>query len=262
MSAFLFFILLMPCALNAEEEEPDVVFPPFNVALNINSQNFTLGESFTLTLLIDYPIPENVGIYPPSYEDFLSLDRLLIFPRAEEPKQPQTTFRVQPPTTPPQIQTIAEYTFITTRVGRFTLEAFTVISPTGTKHTFPVTLEVVPRSTSVTPPTITYNLVWEGARSASGGVMMTAAAGERVTLTLRSANYRLPQPPPAFFMPQVPQGVILTSLPVTDDERANGIILKLRLIPLAEGEIILPARTLNQQNVRFVIPLLRINVSP
>jgi len=262
-----FFVFIMNLlsarALNAQEE-PAVNFPPFNVTLNINSQNFTLGDSFTLTLIIDYPIPDNVAVYAPQYDDFLSLDRLIIFPRLEEPRQPQTTLRSQmqaQPQEPPQVQTIAEYRFITTRVGRFTLEAFTVISPTGTKNTHPVTLEIIARNVPVTQ-TVTQNLVWEGARIVSGNAVLTAAAGDRVTLTLRSGSWRSLQPPPEFFMPQVPMGVILTPLPVTGEERDSGVIIKLRLIPLAQGEIIFPARTLTHENVRFVIPLLRINVSP
>jgi len=85
--------------------------------------------------------------------------------------------------------------------------------------------------------------------------------GEQITLTLRARAWYSRQPGPAFFMPSVPQGVILTSLELSAEERAGGIAAKIKIIPLAEGDITLPARTLLHENTQFVIPSLRLQSS-
>ena len=103
---------------------------------------------------------------------------------------------------------------------------------------------------------ITPRLYWEGASRTR--VPLQIKAGDRVTLVLRAAGWSASAPPPAFFMPEVPLDVILASAPVSADERYNGIIIKLTLIPLKEGVFILPARTLQHENILFEIPLLTI----
>jgi len=101
---------------------------------------------------------------------------------------------------------------------------------------------------------ITHTLYWE--RSA-----LFIQPGERLTLTLRCNNWNASQPQPAFFLPEVPRGVILSSVPLSAGDRENGIILKLMLIPLTAEEFILPARVLQFNNIRFEIPSLVIRAA-
>jgi len=91
--------------------------------------------------------------------------------------------------------------------------------------------------------------------------------GERVTLTLRANSSVLftdgnmsAHLPSAFLMPEVPQGVILSQLSLSAEEKASGIIIKLQLIPLAAGDFYLPERIFQQENTRFEIPALNIQV--
>jgi len=112
----------------------------------------------------------------------------------------------------------------------------------------------------------TVTLYWEGTQ-AQGSVMtprngvLTVETGGQITLTLRTNNWFSQQPLPAFFMPPVPQGMILSALTLSAQERAAGIAAKFKLIPLAAGDIILPARTLLYENTQFNIPLLRLQSS-
>jgi len=233
------FFLLIVYGISAQDTNPAGV----EVNMTISSQRVNHGDMLTITLIIDYPIPDNIAIYVPSYSDFLSLDRLSVYARNLNTQQATShTF------------TIAEYRFMAVKAGRFTLDSFIVVCPFGTIETRPASIEII----GSVVQTITPRIAWEGV---SGGII-TTAPGERITLTLRSENWGSPQPPPAFFMPQVPQGVILSSLPVSSIERTGGIILKMILIPLSEGEIIFPARTLTHNNFRFEIPALRIRVTP
>ena len=234
------FFLLIILDLSAQENaNPTGV----DVNMTISSQRLNQGDTLTITLIIDYPMPDNIAIYVPSYSDFLSLDRLSVYARNISSQQAVT-----------HTYTIAEYRFITAKAGRFNLDSFIIVCPFGTTETKPAAIEIIGSIAQI----ITPRLTWEGV---SGGVL-TAAPGDRIRLTLRSDNWGSPQPPPSFFMPQVPQGVILSSLPVSAVERTGGIILRMMLIPLAEGEIIFPARTLTQDNFRFEIPALRIRVTP
>jgi len=86
-------------------------------------------------------------------------------------------------------------------------------------------------------------------------------AGEQIILTLRARGWYSQQPASAFFTPPVPVGVILTALELSAAERANGIAVKVRIIPLAAGDIVLPARALLYENTQFNIPLLRLQSS-
>jgi len=88
----------------------------------------------------------------------------------------------------------------------------------------------------------------------------TVTTGERITIILRANNWSSQDPSSEFFKPQVPQGVILSSQPLTPEERASGIAIKLTLIPLTAGDIIIPAQELVQRNIIYVIPALHIRV--
>ena len=105
---------------------------------------------------------------------------------------------------------------------------------------------------------ITPRLYWEGASRARTAQQIKT--GERVTLVLRAAGWSSPAPTSAFFMPEVPRDVILASAPVSADERFNGILIKLTLIPLKEGVFNLPARTLQHEKTLFEIPNLTIRI--
>ncbi|MCL2264564.1 MAG: hypothetical protein FWC22_00865 [Treponema sp.] len=101
-------------------------------------------------------------------------------------------------------------------------------------------------------------LYWEGINRSA--VARQMKAGERITLVLRAAGWNELHPQQAFFMPEVPQNVILASPSVSAEERFNGIVIKLTLIPLKEGEFVLPARVLVHGTTRFEIPELYIQI--
>jgi hypothetical protein len=61
-------------------------------------------------------------------------------------------------------------------------------------------------------------------------------------------------------MPPVPAGVILESGALTPRERGDGLLLRLRVIPLDLAVFSLPARTVTGENAVFEIPALRIPV--
>jgi len=108
------------------------------------------------------------------------------------------------------------------------------------------------------PSFLTPRLYWEGASRAR--IAQQVKTGERITLVLRAAGWKDQSPPSSFFMPEVPRDVILAAAPVSAEERFNGILIKFTLIAIKEGEFILPARTLQHENIIFNIPELKIKI--
>jgi hypothetical protein len=42
------------------------------VTVTISAEELTVGSPFSITLLVDYPVPENVNVIPPSFSTSLS----------------------------------------------------------------------------------------------------------------------------------------------------------------------------------------------
>ena len=223
---FLFIFIFSFCLAEGQEHELKII-------VRTNPETMITGEPFTLTFIIDYAAPEQVNIISPPLPASLMLDRFIKFPRITES----------------DTQTVAEYRLTANTAGRVSLDSFTIVTPHGIAETGAFALTI---RTPGIERTLTARLVWE--------VPPRFTVGERAVITLRANNWNAQQPPPSFFMPAVPQNVILSSSPITAQERESGVALKMILIPLAPVNINFPARTLQHDNVRFEIPALNIRV--
>jgi len=209
------------------------------ISLTVNPDVLTPGVPFTLTLLINYPAPEDVSITAPVLPPQLVMERMIKYPLSSG-------------TFPVHIYTIVEYRFTANASGIFTLESFIITTPAGSAGTGVYSLLIRNPASAQRQQFITTSLYWEVSQTSA------VRAGDRVTLTLR-ANSRNALAA-SFFMPETPQGVILSAQPVTAEETQSGIVLKLLLIPLAAGTFTLPARVLEYENTHFQIPALSISV--
>jgi hypothetical protein len=225
------------------------------VSVTINPETLTVGNPFTITLLVNHPVPEEVSVIAPPFVWPLTLDRFLRIPRViagtAAQEMPGRTSSPQNPQT--FVQTSVEFRLIPNAGGNIILESFSVMTPQGTTETGQLVLNI--RSEERTFASLQFS--WEGAPR-------QITTGERVTFALRYAPQpeRIPLqlPPSAFFMPEVPRGVILSQSSVSLQERENGIVLKLTLIPLTAGEFYLPVRNSLHENVRYEIPALNIRI--
>jgi hypothetical protein len=229
----LFFPVIFKLSIKAQETEP------YNDNMQIMVQTSyestpTAGKPWSLTLIIDYPDPDQVTVAAPPFGVF-SLERSFKSPRLIEDR----------------LQTIVEYRLIPGRAGRFTLESFVVICPSGLKKTEPLLLNINAETPELKP--LVLKLVWEDVPS-------KMAAGERVTILLYSNIQDSQQLPPGFFTPEVPAGLILSSLKLTEQERISGLYAKFDIMPL-EGNIYFPSRVLKSENTVYEIPALRITVT-
>ncbi|MCL2806085.1 MAG: BatD family protein [Treponema sp.] len=217
-------------------EDKEITEPA--VSVSVNPSVLTAGSPFTVSIFIDYPFPDDITVITPPFPASITLERFF--------KAPRTAGGVT--------RTLLEYRFSlagppnagnSLRMGSFTL-----ITPLGIAETGDIVINI--RATG--EETIVTRLVWEGHSR-------QMAVGERATITLRVNNPNIQLPQPAFFMPEVPRGVILSRLQIPPQEREDGIVLKLTLIPLETGNFNLPSRVLLQGRVRFEIPSLLIRIT-
>jgi hypothetical protein len=208
-----------------------------------------VNNTWTLSLIIDYPFPDDVFVIEPPFNAKFFLERIFKYSRMLDTK----------------IQTVFEYSFTLSENGSFRIDSFTVIYPGGIAKTNPINLDIHTVNEKRTLPVL--RLSWE--MNPEQDILYTAdsfqmTVGERALLVLRvnnrNSNPRLEYPPQEFFMPAAPQEAIFALSPLTAEERNEGIMLKLTLIPL-KGNFRLNAQTLQNENFIFEIPPLFIRVN-
>ncbi|MCL2230642.1 MAG: hypothetical protein FWC01_06060 [Treponema sp.] len=230
MKNFIFILTLFAIIVSpvfSQEEELSAIS-------RINPRVLTAGEQFTLTITVNYPSAEYVRVITPPMPQTLTVDRYIVFSRIVNSEN----------------VTVIEFRFTASSPGRIALDFFTIVTPAGIIETNPYVFNIYSAESNYFIP----RLFWEG-------TPQTAVPGERTTLTLRSNDWNAQLPLPSFFMPPVPQGVILSVAPLSPQERESGIVAKYTLIPLAAGQFRLPARILQYENTRFEIPALFIRIN-
>ena len=257
--------LLLPlstAALSAQElNQPRIL-------IDITADQPIAGSTWTLTLLIPHSEPNEVTVLAPHFDDALLLDQVLKGPRLSNPVtgqafagQNQLPFVDQTEDgTASERWTAMEYRFVLNSPGTVPFGAFTIITPQGQAKTEPFSLEV--QSPPRTNETRQYQLVWES-------MPPSIKTGESAVISLRvnrwnaATDHSEAQLPAAvLFLPSVPQGLILESLPILTEEKSAGTVLKFRIIPLDAVPFVLERRQLSHNGAIFEIPALRISVGP
>ena len=228
------------------QEEPRVM-------LETSLEPPVVGSTWTLTVLVDHGTPSQVRVADPPFAEGLSLEQVLQGPRLVNLG---SWLAGAAHATAYERWTATEYRFVLNAPGVFVIEPFTVITPRGRAQTMPFTLEV--QSPQAAAGIRGRNTEWAGL---PGGL----AVGDDAVFTLRLGAAESPGggavPRPALFMPQVPPGHILESLPVGEADAAGGALLRLRLIPLEAGEFSLEPRSFSYGGSVFQIPALRVPVA-
>lgn len=229
-----------------------VLYAEDNISVEVITypESPAVNSTWTLSLIVDYPFPDDVSVIEPQFNTKFFLERIIKYSKTLGTK----------------VQTVFEYSFTLSVSGIFRIEPFTVIYPGGITKTIPFNLNIRPVNEKREFPVL--RLFWE--MNTEQNLFLPAAdsykmtAGEHALLILRVNNLNSHSepdyPPQEFFMPSVPQGAILALLPLSTEERNEGIMLKLKLIPL-KGDFRLSAKTLQHENLIFEIPPLFIRVN-
>ena len=259
---FLAAQLLLAAAILPAQEEPHILIrsvPDRPVA----------GSTWILTLLIAHHEPNEVDVRAPHFSDAIFLEQVLKGPRLRNPVTGQT-FTSYSHSAPASHSgddheqeiaferwTAMEYRFALHNAGTVAFDSFTVITPHGQVKTAPFRLQVARPSSNA--ETRHYQLVWERAAG-----MVT---GQSSIVSLRISGWNAEDsidailPEAALFLPPVPQGIILESLPISTEEQSRGTALKLRIIPLEAVPLVLEKRRISHNGSFFDIPEARIPVN-
>jgi len=217
------------------------------------------GSSWALTILAGYPSPGAVSAQEPPFPDGIFLEQVAQGPRAVS----LASWLAGAPQAPAAERwTAIEYRFALSRPGTFRIGPFAVSAPLGAALTEPFYLEV--RDPSLAEGARRRAAAWEGAPQG-------LRAGESASFLLRvgeaggaaqgpGAAQALPRA--ALFMPPVPPGHMLERLPALAGDEAQGIALRLRLIPLEPGAFALEPSSFSYGGEAFDVPALLIPVGP
>jgi hypothetical protein len=260
-TAILFTAMLPLAAFFAAAQDEPPVFGP-DVLVRTAPDVPLSGSQWTLSLLIRHAVPEEVTVFAPPFTGSLFLDQVLKGPRLVNPATGQALAEKNAAGNEPveidsagselERWTAMEYRFMLNSPGTITLDPFTVVTPQGRTETAPLAIRV--RQASAAADLVHLRMIWEK-------VPAGLRTGESAVFVLRLNSRDTPLPEPAFFMPSIPQGVILERERLLPEEQAEGLALRLKLIPLAASAFTLPARQLRQGSLVFEIPALRIPVS-
>ena len=193
---------------------------------------------WTLTLLVGHPLPDEVEVQPPVFDNSFFPDKTV------------KSLRITGDAETAERQTEFVYTFFPGNPGVFPIGPFTVITPAGSVQTEP--FEVNVRAVSVSAPRPV--LRWAGPSQ--------MRVGESASFRLMLSGWDFPYPPARLFAPPLRDGVIIeTEEPAAGDVESS-VALRLTLLPLKAAPIVFPARTIVYENVSFRIPALSITVIP
>jgi hypothetical protein len=200
------------------------------------------GSTWTLLLLVEYPVPEDVSVQAPAFGESLLPDRLH-----------QGPYTSGPLASPARPWTSIEYRFLLTGPGIISLEPFIISTPLGQSRTAPLVINAQGPRQEAAPPR--FRLVWDG-------VPPGLSTGESAEFNLRLNGGTAPLPEPELFIPPVPAGFILEPARLSAEDRSAGVALRLRIIPLNAEVLFLPGKTVSFENAVFEIPPLSVPVLP
>jgi hypothetical protein len=228
---FLFLSLLPATILHAQEPR---------ILIQIAPDLPVEGSPLTLTLLVDHGNPDEVNVLAPPFTDGILLDFMLKGPRLVNMDSERWT--------------AIEFRFTLTGNGIITFEPFTIMTPKSRIQTDPFDI-VVQKSASNSETTL-FRLSWEN-------VPANLKIGENAIVSLRVNGWKntITLPESGLFLPPVPMGHIVESLPLSEKEKSEGIALKIRIIPLQTGVLTIANRRLTTGNTIYEMPVLRIPVN-
>ena len=250
-------LLLSAAILSAQDANQD------RVVIRSEPSLPAAGSTWTLTLLVAHGEPNEVEVLAPHFSDEIFLVQLTKGPRLRNSStgQTYTSYPQQLPGEAPwepatfERWTAIEYRFTLSRPGVVSFNAFTVITPRWQAITDPFSLRV--QRPTDTAETRHYQVAWEqlprGLQTGESAIFGLRVSRWNTTAVLPEAH---------LFMPPVPQGCILESLPVSAEERYQGLALRLRVIALEAVPFVLERRLVSHNGSVFEIPALRIPVSP
>jgi hypothetical protein len=194
-----------------------------------------LDGSWRISILVDHPVPDEVTIIPPE------LPSSLTFAQSRKEKREGRW-------------TLAEFLFVPHRTGAITLGSFEVLTPAFRTRTEELRTYVTTQGGALEE----YHprLVWAPLPAA-----LNIGEGAELSLHLRDWDPgRVLRPGP--FHATAPAGAILEELPLTNVDRDQGCVLRIRLTPLEGTMVTLKPFTLRVDTISLEAPPVSIRLRP
>jgi hypothetical protein len=234
-ASFLFFAGLLP----AQDD--------FKILLEFLPDSVKQNEAFTINLVVSHPNPEEVYVRPPAFNDSFRMERM------------RTEVRlVSDITRNSERFTVFEFLLIPYKVGLQEIGAFEVEVQGKTRSTAPMTVYV-----QAAEERFNARLVWlgrDGLRRAddSVGIGETYEVALRIVYgkndSLRTGTFKVPV--------ETRENAIVEEIPLSKNDSEEGIVLRLRIVPLYGKTVNIGAQSIEYGKTRIEIPALTVNVLP
>jgi hypothetical protein len=195
-----------------------------------------------VTLLVDYPVPGDVTVQHPPLPETLTLESIRTRPH-----------RVKQSPESGKVQSMIEFWFIPQRAGTLTLGSFEVRTPDMRYVTEPRSWNIQGETKREYRPVCSWLRPPKSLRIGEKG---------RVVLHLSNWDPRKPWPGTELFLKELPEGALLEAEPLHPQDREQGLVLRLEVIPVEGTEFTLKSRRILYEGLSIEIPELRIPLIP
>ena len=244
---FAAFLLFLPVFTGSSQE---VGGDAPGISIVSSPDNPVTGGTWTVTILVEHPVPRDVTVKPPRFPPALILERVRTESRVLS--RPGRSDETGPPAEPTR-WTAVEFLFTLREPGEIVLEPFEVIA--GGRSGVSREISVRVREAPGTPRRRTPVFRWQTPLPA---FTVGEAAEIRLVLTGWEGGERGPAD---FFKGKTPLNAILEELTPGGPSGSGEFVYPLRIIPLEET-VVLEGFSFRWEDLSFTVPSLTIRARP
>ncbi len=192
---------------------------PLSVLVSVSPERPSIDVALVVTLLVEYPDPSRVAVRAPALPMGVTLERVRSEPRLIRGDDREERW------------TVVEFTFSVAAEGVFAFEPFRVDVPEKQGRTPPLSIRVSGPGGAFRTPILPRSLEWER-------VPFSLRAGESAEILLVITGGG--PVGDATIAAEAPEGALMESLPLTDEDRGRGVVGRFRLTALEPPGFRLP----------------------
>ena len=192
---------------------------PLAVLVTVSPERPSVDSALVVTLLVEYPDPTRAEVRAPTLPRGVTLERVRSEPRLVRGGDRDERW------------TAIEFTFSVAEEGEFAFDPFRVEVPEKRGSTPPLTIRVSGPGGVSRPPVPRRSLAWERVPS-------TLRAGVAAEVLLVMAGGPAGE---ATISADAPEGALMESLALSEEDRARGVVARFRLTALQAPGFRLPA---------------------
>jgi hypothetical protein len=249
-SFFLFTLFIFVLTLSVVAEEPASEEPreKLKILFEFAPDAVVCGEPFTLNIVVNQTNPDEILVEPPDFNDVFRIEQLRTEARI-----------VQNAVRGGDRWTVFEFTLTALESGIQELGAFVVSIPEEIMLTNPININV-----REAKPDFRSEFAWFGQNGLSRPPERLTVGNPREAV-LRVIDWPEDKPYPddsLYLRIEPPKNAIVEYVPLTDNERKKGFVLRLRITALEEWFVYINDKFVSYGDMLLEIPALAIAVQP